>query len=69
MFFQPLDTRDLNVYNKKECKVAYEAVKKQVESGVEFLLEFRKNDPYRDFIPRVLREITSGQQAPTADLN
>ena len=33
--FQPFDTRDLNIYNKKECKVLYEEVKNSVEDGLQ----------------------------------
>ena len=33
--FQPFDTRDLNIYNKKECKLLYEEVKNSVEDGLQ----------------------------------
>ena len=33
MYIQPLDTRDLNVYDKKQCREAYATVKQRVEVG------------------------------------
>jgi hypothetical protein len=34
---QPFDTRDLNIYNKKECKTIYAAVKGSVEDGLQVM--------------------------------
>ena len=31
MYIQPLDTRDLNVYDKRQCREAYATVKHRVE--------------------------------------
>ena len=69
-FLQPFDTRDLNIYNKKDCKVLYGQVKESVEDGLQTLLRFRESDPYREFVPRAIYEFASGgKQAPTAPLN
>ena len=35
LWMQPFDTRDLNIYNKKECKTIYAAVKGSVEDGLQ----------------------------------
>ena len=38
-----------------------------MESGIQFLLEGRERDPYKDLVPRLLYEASWGgkQQAPT----
>jgi hypothetical protein len=41
-------------------------VRSEVESGIEFLLEGRKRDPYKDLLPRLAYEYSwGGKQAPT----
>jgi len=71
LFQQPLDTRDLNIYDKAQCKAAYESVRGQVEDGISTLLQFREYDSFKDFLPRTLYEFANGgkRQAPTAPLN
>ena len=70
-WYQPFDTRSLNIYNKSECKVAYAQMKGEVEAGIQQLLRLRKVDPYKNFLPRITYErvLRRGQQAPTAPLN
>ena len=65
-FSQPFDTRDINVYNKTQCKQAYKTIQARVQSGIEYLLNYRKSDPFSQFIPRVLYESITGKIAPTA---
>ena len=44
-------------------------VKGSVESGIEYLLQKREADPYREPLPRWLYEAASGgKQAPTFQL-
>lgn len=69
LFGTPFDTRELNIYNKKECKVLYTDIKESVEDGLATLIKFRESDPYKEFVPRIVYEASSGIQAPTAPLN
>ena len=40
-----------------------------MESGIQFLLEGRERDPYKDLIPRLVYERSwGGKQAPTFPL-
>jgi hypothetical protein len=70
LFQEPIDTKDLNVYDKKECRLVYESIKGHVTDGIQTLIRFRKEDPYMRFFPRVIYERNSGgNRAPTALLN
>lgn len=69
LFQQPFDTRDVNMYNKENCKEVYNNLKKQVEDGIETLIRFREADPYFQPVQRVLYEAMAGEQAPTASVN
>jgi hypothetical protein len=42
MLLQPFDTRELNIYNKKDCKKIYGEVKGSVEDGLQ-VYRVRKN--------------------------
>lgn len=39
-FLQPFDTRDLDIYDKKQCKVLYKNVKDSVEDGLQVIKIF-----------------------------
>jgi pimeloyl-ACP methyl ester carboxylesterase len=70
LFGTPFDTRELDIYNKKQCKVLYTDIKESVEDGLATLIKFRESDPYKEFVPRIVYEASSGGiQAPTAPLN
>ena len=43
----------------------YQQVKSEIEAGMSYLLKKREEDPYQDFVPRMLYEKTWGKQAPT----
>ena len=47
----------------------YLQVKGKVEEAIEYLLQKRKEDPYRPFLPRFFEEAASGftHQMPTFD--
>ena len=68
IFQETYDTKELNVYNKKQCREAYTIIRNRVEDGLDYLQNFRLYDPYKDFIPRTLYEMISQTQAPTAPL-
>ena len=41
-------------------------VRSEVEAGIQFLLEGRERDPYKDVLPRLAYEYSwGGKQAPT----
>ena len=43
-------------------------VKGEVEAGIDYLLQRRKQDPYRNFVARVAYETSwGGRQAPSFD--
>eukprot|EP01041_Mallomonas_annulata_P009671 gene9671-20113_t len=69
IFEEPFDTRTLNIYDKKQCRVVYDDIRSRVQHGIDFLLSFRESDPYKDYIPRTLYETVTGVQAPTAPFN
>lgn len=70
LFQEPIDTRGMDPYNKKESRVLYDRVRGQVQDGIDTLKKFREADPYRGFVARAVYEANSGgQQAPTAPLN
>lgn len=54
-------------YNDREkCDEVYKQVKYGVESGIEYLRTKREEDPYKEFFPRTLYEMTqTGKTAPT----
>jgi hypothetical protein len=48
----------------------YDRVRGRVEDGITTLMRFREADPYKEFVPRTIYEMTAGgKQAPTAPLN
>jgi len=69
LFQQPFDTAALDIYDKKASRKMYEDIRGSVEEGLQLLLSFRENDPYKDFLPRTAYELATGEQAPTASLN
>lgn len=52
--------------DRQRCDELYQATKASVEEGIAFLLDQRRRDPYKDFLPRQLYEAAyQGRQAPT----
>ncbi|KAH8941594.1 hypothetical protein BDL97_14G050300 [Sphagnum fallax] len=68
-FMKPIRTHDRReeLQQKDEADRLYHHVKREVENGLAYLQEKRKEDPYREFVPRVLYESISGMKnkAPT----
>ena len=51
--------------DKESCEAVYLETKRRLEEGLVYLQKNRKNDPYRDLIPRVLYEQNSSKKAPS----
>lgn len=69
MFQQPLSLNKDIVDDRDQCDAMYADIRASVESGIQYLLEQRENDPYGDFRKRLLYEFNSKQsQAPSFDL-
>ncbi|KAK9838483.1 hypothetical protein WJX81_002279 [Elliptochloris bilobata] len=67
-FRAPISTSPADLEDRSSCDTIYRQVKAEVEAGIAYLLEQRKRDPYRDFLPRVAYEASwGGRQAPTFD--
>eukprot|EP00192_Tetraselmis_astigmatica_P008518 CAMPEP_0117663586 /NCGR_PEP_ID=MMETSP0804-20121206/8703_1 /TAXON_ID=1074897 /ORGANISM="Tetraselmis astigmatica, Strain CCMP880" /LENGTH=668 /DNA_ID=CAMNT_0005470637 /DNA_START=306 /DNA_END=2312 /DNA_ORIENTATION=+ len=58
-----LSLEDAN--DREKCNEIYRAVKADVQDSIAYLIENRENDPYRDFVKRVVYEGLSKEQAPT----
>ena len=69
LFHQPFDTTNINMRNKTECKVAYNAVKDRVEQSVQRLIFLREKDFFDGYIPRVIYENLFASQAPSVKVN
>jgi 1-acyl-sn-glycerol-3-phosphate acyltransferase len=66
LFQAPLYPGELELKERQKCDAMYDSVKASVEEGLQYLLEQRERDPYKDFGRRVLYEAArSGKQAPT----
>lgn len=61
----------LSLQDRARCDELYQEVKSQVEEGLEWLQQQRKQDPYADFGQRAFFETLWGgrKQAPTFPLN
>ena len=69
IFENPIDTRELNVYDKEQSKKFYLNVKQSVQRGISTLLKIRDSDPYREWLPRVAYETINKKEAPVPALN
>ena len=56
----------------KRIPQVYRRVRRSVEDGIQYLLDRREMDPYRDFTKRIVYEgargFRRGQEAPTFEL-
>ncbi|KAG0579788.1 hypothetical protein KC19_4G123400 [Ceratodon purpureus] len=64
---KPIYTHELSNYlnDNEVVEGLYQQVKSEIEAGMSYLLKKREEDPYQDFVPRMLYEKTWGKQAPT----
>lgn len=69
LFHETVDTKNIDIYDKKECASMYNQIKSTVANGIVTLKRFREEDPYKDFLSRGAYEAMTGKQAPTAPLN
>ena len=70
MFQQPISlTKDISE-DREQCAAVYADIRSSVESGMQYLLQQRENDPYGEFRKRILYEFSnSGSQAPSFDIS
>ncbi|KAL2645523.1 hypothetical protein R1flu_013110 [Riccia fluitans] len=68
-FQQPISTEGMEgvINDRKTIDDLYFKVRNDVECGLQYLLEKRSQDPYKEFTSRVLYEVTNDSQAPTFD--
>ena len=68
-FQQPIRTHPEDVKDAARVQQIYEETQRSCESAIDYLLVNRKQDPYKDFLPRILYERSwNGKQAPTFPL-
>ncbi|CAK9192879.1 unnamed protein product [Sphagnum troendelagicum] len=66
-FQQPIYTYEFPqlLHDKEAVDKLYKLVQSEIESGLDYLLQKRKEDTYESFIPRAIFEGTWGHSAPT----
>jgi pimeloyl-ACP methyl ester carboxylesterase/1-acyl-sn-glycerol-3-phosphate acyltransferase len=71
LFQQPIDTAKLcpDVSDKEACRRVFTQAKQSVEKSIEYLLEYRKSDPFDNTAMRLFYETVTGKQAPSAISN
>ena len=69
LFGEPIDTANLNIYDKKATRNCYEKVRNEVKQSIWSLQKFRRADPFEKFEARLPYELIMKKQAPTAPLN
>ncbi|CAM6104063.1 unnamed protein product [Calypogeia fissa] len=67
MFKQPISTEGMldSINDRAVTDKLYRKVLKDVETGLEYIIQKREEDPYKDFLPRVVYEAANKRQAPT----
>jgi hypothetical protein len=66
-FQQPIYTYEFPelLHDKEAVDKLYKLVQSEIESGLDYLLQKRKEDTYESFVPRAIFEGTWGRSAPT----
>eukprot|EP00798_Chlamydomonas_sp_ICE-L_P000388 gene388-1783_t len=67
-FQQPIQTTPEMLKDRDAAQAMYVKIKTEIEDGISYLLEKREEDPYKDLVPRMLNEASTGVQAPTFEL-
>lgn len=67
IFRKPIQTTPDMAQDREASDLVYKHVKGEVEGGLGYLLRMREQDPYKDFVPRLLYELSRGgrEQAPS----
>lgn len=71
LFHEPVELRKEMAKDKAACEELYQGFRGKVQGGMEWLLERRENDPYKDFVKRMMYEnapLLGPRQAPTFKL-
>jgi len=58
-FGEPVDLADVDPNDKEACAANYKAIRTAVRSEIDWLLEAREKDPYRDLLQRLVYEQTA----------
>jgi len=66
-FMAPIDVAEVDLNDEARVNSIYQAVYGEVGAGIDYLLEKRETDPFRELLPRLLYENATSQQAPTFD--
>lgn len=70
VFQQPISLDNDIVDDREACNAIYKDIRASVESGMQYLLDQRENDPYGDFRKRIIYEFSNrGSQAPSFDIS
>lgn len=64
LFMKPFDTQEVGGRSKKEAKKLYQEIQSTLETGIQSLLKYREYDENRNFWPRIVKEVVSGNEAP-----
>lgn len=59
-FMEPVDMRDVDPRDSRQCKNIYEDMKNTIKDGVQTLLDRRENDPKRTIWARIADDTLSG---------
>lgn len=64
---QPITTDPSMLRDKAATEKLYNHIRSEVEDGISYLLQRRNTDPYAEFGPRILWELSRGgkEQAPS----
>eukprot|EP00981_Chlorochromonas_danica_P007123 scaffold1560_cov177-Ochromonas_danica.AAC.8 len=64
LFMKPFDTQEVGGRSKKEAKILYQEIQSTLETGIQSLLKYREYDENKNFWPRIVKEVVSGNEAP-----
>lgn len=67
-FMAPMDVADVDLNDESHVNSIYQDVYGEVGAGIDYLLEKRETDPFKELLPRLLYENATSQQAPTFDM-
>lgn len=65
MFGEPFSTDDVSINDPEQCAAVYKDVQESVKDILDYVLENRDKDPYKDLSSRLVYETTYARAAPT----